>query len=60
MLLFGTGRFESLKQFLVEDGTGQDSRFWKLPQSLPALGPTGTEEKRWVDGVPARKKGLGF
>ena len=25
-----------------------------------ALYPAGSEEKRWVDGVLARKKGLGF
>jgi hypothetical protein len=39
---------------------GQDTRFWKLAQALSALYPGGTEEKRWVDGVLARKKGLGF
>jgi hypothetical protein len=60
MLLFGTGRAEALKCFLVEDGIGRDPRFWKLAQSLSALYPPGTEEKRWVDGVLARKKGLGF
>ncbi|MBN1936228.1 MAG: hypothetical protein JW934_16285 [Anaerolineae bacterium] len=26
----------------------------------PALYPSQTDEKRWVDGVLARKKGLGF
>ena len=36
------------------------TRFWRLAQALSALYPPGTEEKRWVDGVPARKKGLGF
>jgi hypothetical protein len=41
-------------------GAGNDARFWKLAQSLSALYPTGSEEKRWVDGVLARKKGLGF
>ena len=60
MLLFGTGRAEALKRFVVEEGAGTDARFWKLAQSLSALYPTGTNEKRWVDGVLARKKGLGF
>ena len=31
-----------------------------LAQALSALYPRGTEEKRWVDGVLGRKKGLGF
>jgi hypothetical protein len=39
---------------------GHDARFGKLAQSLSALYPNGTDEKRWVDGVLARKKGLGF
>lgn len=60
MLLFASGRGEALKRFLVEDGVGQEDRFWKLAQSLSALYPSGTDEKRWVDGVLARKKGLGF
>ncbi|MEA2604970.1 MAG: putative methylase [Acidobacteriota bacterium] len=60
MILFAAGRADALKRFLVEDGIGGDSRFWKLAQSLSALYPTGTDEKRWVDGVLARKKSLGF
>lgn len=60
MLLFAGGRSEALKRFLVEDGAGRDQRFWRLAQALSALYPTGTDEKRWVDGVLARKKGLGF
>jgi len=60
MLLFAGGRSESLKRFLVEEGAGRDSRFWKLAQALSALYPSGSDEKRWVDGVLARKKGLGF
>lgn len=60
MILFAAGRSEALKRFLVEEGVGHDARFWKLAQSLSALYPTGTDEKRWVDGVLARKKGLGF
>ena len=60
MILFAAGRSEALKRFLVEDGVGRDRRFWRLAQALSALYPAGTDEKRWVDGVLARKKGLGF
>jgi putative DNA methylase len=60
MLLFAAGRGDALKRFLVEDGIGQEARFWKLAQSLSALYPPGTDEKRWIDGVLARKKGLGL
>ena len=60
MVLFAAGRSEALKRFLVKEGIGRDTRFWKLAQSLSALYSTGTDEKRWVDGVLARKKGLGF
>ena len=60
MILFAAGRGEALKRLLVEDGVGQDQRFWRLAQALSALYPSHTEEKRWVDGVLARKKGLGF
>jgi putative DNA methylase len=60
MILFAAGRAEALKRFLVEDGIGKDARFWKLAQSLSALYPTTLDEKRWVDGVLARKKALGF
>ena len=60
MILFGAGRGEALRRFLVDDGVGRDQRFWRLAQALSALYPTGTDEKRWVDGVLARKKGLGF
>lgn len=60
MILFGAGRGEALKRFLVDDGVGRDYRFWRLAQAFSALYPTSTDEKRWVDGVLARKKGLGF
>jgi hypothetical protein len=60
MILFAAGRSEALKRFLVEDGAGNDQRFWRLAQALSALYLSHTEEKRWVDGVLARKKGLGF
>ena len=60
MILFAAGRSEALKRFLVEDGSGNDQRFWRLAQALSALYPISTDEKRWVDGVLARKKGLEF
>ena len=60
MILFAAGRSEALKRFLVEDGVGRDARYWRLAQALSALYPAGTDEKRWVDGVLARKKGVGF
>ncbi len=60
MLLFGDGRSEALKRFLVEEGVGRDDRFWRLANALSALYPRSSEEKRWVDGVLSRKKVLGF
>jgi putative DNA methylase len=60
MLLFSAGRSEALKRFLVEDGIGRDQRFWRLADALSKLYPMSSDEKRWVDGVLARKKGLGF
>jgi hypothetical protein len=60
MILFAAGRGEALKRFLVEEGIGQDARIWKLAQSLSALYPSGIDEKRWIDGVLARKKSLGL
>jgi putative DNA methylase len=60
MILFGAGRGAALKRFLVDDGVGTNPQLWSLAQSLTALYPPQSEEKRWVDGVLARKKGLGF
>jgi len=60
MLLFAAGRSEAFRRFLVEEGAGKDSRFWTLAQALSALYPAHTQEKRWVDGLLARKKNLGF
>lgn len=60
MILFASGRSEALKRFLVEEGAGRDTRFWRLAQALSALYPAVSEEKRWVDGLLARKRGLGF
>jgi hypothetical protein len=60
MILFAAGRSEALRRFLVDDGAGKDQRLWRLAQALSALYPPNTDEKRWVDGVLARKKGLGL
>jgi adenine-specific DNA methylase len=60
MILFGANRSEAMRRFLAEDGVGRDARFWRLAQALVSLYPAGTDEKRWVEGVLARKKGLGL
>jgi len=60
MILFGAGRSEAVKRLLVDEGVGQNPLFWRLAQSLLALYPPSSEEKRWIDGVLGRKKGLGL
>jgi len=60
MILFAAGRGEALKRFIVDDGVGRDGKFWRLAQALSALYPTGTDERRWVEGLMARKKQFGF
>jgi hypothetical protein len=60
MILFAAGRGEWLRRFLVDDGVGKDQNFWSLAHSLCALYPSGTYERRWSEGVLARKKGLGL
>jgi len=60
MILFAAGRGEALRRFLVEESAGRDPRFWSLAQALSALYPAQTDEKRWIDGVLARKKSFGF
>lgn len=60
MILFAAGRSEALKRFLVDEGVGSDERFWRLAQVLSYLYLKVSDEKRWIDGVLARKKGLGF
>lgn len=58
MLLFADGRGEALSKFLQE--ICQDQSLWSLAQALAALYPQGSEERRWVEGVLARKKSLGI
>lgn len=41
-------------------GAGADERFQSLAQALSAIYPCGTGEKRWVDGLVGRRKGLGL
>ncbi|WP_448595964.1 DUF1156 domain-containing protein, partial [Thermoflexus hugenholtzii] len=60
MLLFADGRTEALRRFLVDEGVGKDSRFWRLADALSRLYPMNSPEKRWVDGLLARKKVLGL
>lgn len=59
MLLFGRGHTALLGQFLEYCNMATEERFWRLAQALSVLYPANTEEKRWVDGLLARKKGLG-
>lgn len=60
MILFAAGRGEAIRRFLVDDAVGRDQRFWRLANALAALYPRGTDERRWIEGVLARKKGLGL
>lgn len=60
MILFAAGRGEALRRFLVDEGVGRDERYWRLAQILSFLYPKVTDERRWIEGVLARKKGLGF
>jgi hypothetical protein len=60
MLLFGLQRSTLLPEFLRASGAATNPRFWKLADNLNKLYPPGTEERRWVEGVLARKKGLGL
>jgi putative DNA methylase len=60
MLLFAHSYSSMLRPFLQEAHIATDPQFWLLAQSLSALYPKESQEKRWVDGVLARKKSLGF
>ena len=44
----------------VEEDICRDQGLWNLDQSLSALYPAGSEERRWVEGVLTRKKSLGM
>jgi putative DNA methylase len=58
MLLFHQDRGDALRRLLVEDGAGDDPRFWRLADALSKLYPATSLEKRWVDGVLGRKRML--
>jgi putative DNA methylase len=60
MILFAAGRAEAVRRFLINEGVGADEKFWRLAQVLSYMYPKASDEKRWIDGVLARKKGLGF
>jgi len=60
MLIHGRGQTALLSTFLIETGMGSDVRFWRLADVLLRLYPKHTEEYRWLDGVLARKKTLGY
>jgi len=58
MLLFADGRGDALGAFLQE--SCRDQSLWSLAQALAALYPAGSDERRWVEGVLARKKSMGI
>jgi adenine-specific DNA methylase len=60
MMLFKRGAGDSLKRFLLDEGVGKEASFWILADALSKLYPTGSEEKRLVDGMITRRKGLGL
>ena len=49
-----------LKRFLVEEGIGEDARFWKLAQSLSALYPSGIDESGGSMVSSPGKRAWGF
>jgi len=44
----------------VEENICPDQGLQNLAQSLSALYPAGSEERRWVEGVLTRRKSLGI
>jgi hypothetical protein len=60
MLLFANSHSTLLRSLLVETRFASDPQFWRLAQALVALYPDGSDEKRWTEGVLARKKSLGL
>jgi putative DNA methylase len=52
MILFAAGRSDALKRFLVDDGAGNNTRFWTLAQALSALYPNGLKLKLTVEVAP--------
>jgi hypothetical protein len=60
MLLFADGRSSALRRFIVDEGVGNDDRFWRLADVLNYLYPRNSNEWRWVNGVLGKKKSFGF
>jgi len=60
MLLFADGRSSALRRFIVDEGIGNDDRFWRLADVLNYLYPRNSNEWRWVNGVLGKKKSFGF
>jgi hypothetical protein len=60
MLLFYNGKTDALRHFLIDEGVGRDERFWKLAQSLNALYPQDSNERRWLEAIQTYKRNLGF
>ena len=60
MILFAARRGELLKRSSMTTASARTpaSGNWRNP--CPPCTPAGSDEKRWVDGVLARKKGLGL
>ena len=59
MLLFSTGQTALIEPLLEATGMHK-SEFWQLAQSLSALYPTASDEKRLVDGLLAFTKNKRF
>lgn len=58
MLLFADDQADALRRLLVEEGVGEDPRFWRLADALSKLYPGSSPEKRWLDGLLARRRML--
>lgn len=56
LLLFAAGQSDGLRRFLADDRVGSDPRFWNLAQSLAALYPEESDERRWIMGLLARRR----
>ena len=53
MLLFSEGRTDDLRRLIELRRLGGDTRVRRLAQALSSLYPSGSREKRWVDGLLA-------
>jgi hypothetical protein len=60
MILFGEGKSEALRRLLTNELAGRADSFWRLANALAALYPRYSDERRWVEGIIARKNLLGL